>query len=257
MTWRRGLRRACAVVCAAGLLVCGGIFLRQWGEYRVGEAAYDTLAEEVLSPPADRQDTPGQEQEESLPQIDFQALSAINPEAVGWLYAPDTVLSYPVAQGADNRYYLTHLFDGTENSAGSLFLDSRCPGLTGRNSVIYGHYMKNGTLFASLQEYQDQDYYEVHPVLYLLTPEGTLTIQLFSAYIAGTEEADAWQLTFPSDEAYGAWLADLQARSCFTSTVVPTTADRVITLSTCNYSFPDARFVCHGLVREAGDARDF
>lgn len=250
MKWKRRLWRAGAVLCAAGMLLCGGICLHQWGEYRAGETAYDTLSSAVVSPPPEEQTAPGPAQEVTLPQVDFGALAAVNPSVVGWLYGPDTVLSYPVAQGEDNRYYLTHLFDGTENSAGSLFLDSRCPGLTGRNSVIYGHYMKNGTLFACLQEYQAQDYYEAHPNLYLLTPEGTVTIQLFSAYVTGAE-GDAWQLTFPDREAYGTWLAGLQERSCFASAVTPTTADRVITLSTCDYSFSGARFVCHGLVREA------
>lgn len=235
-----------------GLLVFGWLFFQQWQEYRMGELAYDKLQKSVVSVP---QKTPAQQpsipfQEEiqlELPQVDFEALADINPEVVGWLYCPNTVISYPVPQGENNSYYLNHLFDGTRNSAGSLFLDSRCQGLTGQNSVIYGHYMKNGTLFASLSKYQEQAYYEAHPELFLITPENTLTIRLFSAYIAG-ENDDAWQLTFSSQEEYGAWLERILERSCFTSEVIPQSTDRVITLSTCNYMFPGARFVCHGVV---------
>ena len=255
MKKRRLLYWICVLFCTGGILVFGWLFFQQWREYRVGELAYDTLQESVISLPQKTPDqqssTPSLEEPEpqpELPQVDFEALADINPDVVGWLYCPNTVISYPVPQGENNSYYLKHLFDGTSNSAGSLFLDSRCQGLEGQNSVIYGHYMKNGTLFASLCEYQEQAYYEAHPELFLITPENTLTIQLFSAYIAG-EGDDAWQLTFSSQEEYGAWLERLLERSCFTSEVVPQSTDRVITLSTCSYMFPGARFVCHGVVR--------
>lgn len=255
MKKRRLLYWICVLFCTGGILVFGWLFFQQWREYRVGELAYDTLQESVIllpqKTPAQQSSTPSLEEPEpqpELPQVDFEALADINPDVVGWLYCPNTVISYPVPQGENNSYYLKHLFDGTSNSAGSLFLDSRCQGLEGQNSVIYGHYMKNGTLFASLCEYQEQAYYEAHPELFLITPENTLTIQLFSAYIAG-EDDDAWQLTFSSQEEYGAWLERLLERSCFTSEVVPQSTDRVITLSTCSYMFPGARFVCHGVVR--------
>ena len=258
MRKRKILYWLCVLLCAGGSLVFGWLFFQQWREYRVGELAYDKLQKSVISSP---QRTPVQQssitpQEElehqpELPQIDFEALADINPDVVGWLYCPDTVISYPVPQGENNSYYLKHLFDGTSNSAGSLFLDSRCQGLEGQNSVIYGHYMKNGTLFASLSEYQEQAYYEAHPELFLITPENTLTIQLFSAYIAGKDD-DAWQLTFSSEEEYDAWLERLLERSCFTSKVIPQSTDQVITFSTCNYRFPGARFVCHGVVSTLG-----
>ena len=240
----------CLLFCAGGTLLFGGLFFQQWTEYRAGELAYDRLEESVVSSPsqdlAQSSSSPQQPQPE-LPEVDFDTLSSINSDIVGWLYCPDTAISYPVPQGEDNSYYLKHLFDGTRNSAGSLFLDSRCQGLEGKNSIIYGHYMKNGTLFATLSEYQEQAYYEAHPELYLITPEETLTIRLFSAYIAGPD-SNAWQLEFSTQEEYGAWLEELLAQSCFTSEVIPQPTDQVVTLSTCNYTFSGARFVCHGLV---------
>lgn len=254
MNKRRILYWICVLFCTGGMLLFGSLFFRQWREYRMGELSYDKLKESVISvpqkTPVQQSSSPSQQEPEAeteLPQVDFETLADINPDVVGWLYCPNTVISYPVPQGENNSYYLKHLFDGTRNSAGSLFLDSRCQGLEGQNSVIYGHYMKNGTLFASLSEYQEQEYYEAHPELFLITPENTLTIRLFSAYIAGGDD-DAWQLTFSSQEEYGAWLERLLERSCFTSEVIPKSTDRVITLSTCNYMFPGARFVCHGIV---------
>ncbi|MDR3766600.1 MAG: class B sortase [Butyricicoccus sp.] len=192
--------------CVMGLFFCAGMFLRAWWEYRTGVTAYAMLEKEVIEimpqlhaeEPVSASAAPAQPAEEAF-QVDFNALSRINPDVVGWLYVPDTVISYPVVQGGDNAYYLTHLFDGTQNRAGCLFLDRWCQGLEGKNSVIYGHAMKNGTLFASLKQYQNQSYYEAHPLLYLYTPEKTLTIRLFSAYETDTK-GDAWRLSFSSEE---------------------------------------------------------
>ena len=246
------------VFCTLGLLASSGMLLCQWTERRTAETAYQSLTERVITLPEASEDmgensaqTPPEAQspESSLPQVDFDALKAINPHTVGWLYCPDTDLSYPVVQGEDNDYYLHHLFDGTRNRAGCLFLDSSCQGLDGQNSIIYGHNMKNNTQFAFLENYKNQSYYDAHPTLFLLTPEGTLTIELFSAYVTETD-GNAWALRFSSDEEYETWLTEIQSRSCFDSHITPSPTDRVITLSTCDYTFKDAHFVCHGLVRE-------
>lgn len=118
-----------------------------------------------------------------------------------------------------------------------------------RNSVIYGHHMKNGTMFASLTKYEDQEYYDAHPDLFLLTPDGTYRIRLFSAYVAGMED-NSWQMDFASEADYEAWMAEIQTRSCFKSQGLPEITDRVITLSTCDYTFKNARFVCHGWIEK-------
>lgn len=255
MRRERSLYGIAAALCATGVLVCGGLFLYQWKEYNVSEKAYRILQQTAVgsslgSLDEERENQSDEIQAAYVPQVDFEALKQINPDVVGWLYGPDTAISYPVVQGEDNSYYLKHLFDGTPNSAGCLFLDSRCEALNGKHSVIYGHYMKNGTLFASLEEYQSQEYYEAHPYFFLITPEKTFFIQLFSAYL--TEAAgDAWQLSFPSEQACADWLESLRERSSFISDVVPNAGDKVITLSTCSYAFQNARFVCHGLVRES------
>ena len=166
-----------------------------------------------------------------------------------WLYGPDTGISYPVVQGTDNDYYLDHLLDGTANSAGCLFVDTSCrPDFSGRNTVIYGHRMKNGTMFAALGNYQEQVYYDAHPVFLLVTPEGRYVVELFSGYVADTAES-AWMLDFSDEQAYLAWLEEVGEKSAFSSKVSPRAEDRVVTLSTCSYEFENARFVLHGVLR--------
>ncbi|MUU12894.1 MAG: class B sortase [Oscillibacter sp.] len=147
------------IACFSGYQV-----LRILHEYRVGADAYFKLEQFASLPPAseETEETPA---ELAWPEVDFTALAAVNPDVTAWLYGPDTGISYPVVQGTDNDYYLDHLLDGTANSAGCLFVDTSCrPDFSGRNTVIYGHRMKNGTMFAALGNYQEQVYYDAHPV---------------------------------------------------------------------------------------------
>ena len=107
-------------------------------------------------------------------------------------------------------------------------------GFSGRNTVIYGHRMKNGTMFAALGNYQEQVYYDAHPVFLLVTPEGRYVVELFSGYVADTAES-AWMLDFSDEQAYLAWLEEVGEKSAFSSKVSPRAEDRVVTLSTCSY----------------------
>ena len=87
-------------------------------------------------------------------QVDFDVLSKENQDVIGWLYCPDTSINYPVVQAADNEYYLHRLLDDSKNAAGTLFMDYRnSADLSDWNSVIYGHNMKNGSMFGSLPDY--------------------------------------------------------------------------------------------------------
>ena len=247
------------------LLVCLCLFaagyslvqiLTQMAQYREGEEAYASLADQVVQF-SEPEELPQQQQEETepvsadpWPEVDFDTLQSINPDVIGWLYGPDTGVNYPVVQGDDNAFYLTHLYDRSANSAGSLFLDYRAGALAGsRHWVIYGHYMNNGTMFADLLKYKEQSYYEEHPEFFLILPEGRYRVELFSGYVAEVK-ADAWRMSFSGEEDYQAWLAARKSASCFESSVQPGPEDQVLTLSTCSYEFSNARFVLHGILHK-------
>ena len=244
MKAKRALYRSSIIICSAGFILCGIMLAKQWWEYRSASSSYAEWEHQA----AVQQESPGSGQEKKL-EIDWEMLQIINPETKGWLFSQGTELSYPVVQGTDNEYYLNHLFDGTENSSGCLFIDSGWEEGKHRNCVIYGHHMKNGTMFALLENYQQQEYFEKHPVLQWITPEGTQTIELFSAYVASAD-SDAWRMEFESGTEYADWLKRIQDGSCFRSECSPTEDDRVMTLSTCSYAFEGARFVCHGIIGE-------
>ena len=183
------------------------------------------------------------------PQVDFFHLSQINQDVVGWLVIEGTNINYPLVQGTDNDYYLNRLFDGTYNSAGCLFLDFRCEAdFSDKHSIIYGHHMKNKSMFADLVEYKKQAFYDEHPIALLMTPDAYYKIQLFSGYVAD-DSANAWDLML-GDTDFNAWAKAVQKKSRFQTDHFPGEEDRVITFSTCTYEFDNAKFVVHGYISE-------
>ncbi|MBQ8217527.1 MAG: class B sortase [Oscillospiraceae bacterium] len=178
--------------------------------------------------------------------VDFEALLATNEDVVGWIYSKDTVINYPIAQGEDNDEYLHHLLDGTYNSSGTLFVDCECaPEFAGANTIVYGHNMKNGSMFYSLLNYREQSYYDAHPVMYLNTPSQNYRIDVFSGYICNYD-SDTYTLSFPSEEDYVKYQQKMKSQSDFNCDVELAPTDRVITLSTCTYEYDNARYVVQG-----------
>ena len=181
--------------------------------------------------------------------IDFNILHAISDNAVAWIFSPDTVINYVIAQSKDNAYYLNHLLDGTAASGGSLFMDYRAnAGFSDWNTVIYGHQMNNGTMFGSLSNYRDPAYYEQHPVMYLYVPGKRFTLELIAGYTT-----DIYDPAFDpaiSREKRNALLARAVARSTFQSGVTAGEEDRLVTLSTCAYDYNNARYVVIGRLVE-------
>ena len=186
----------------------------------------------------------------NLPEINFKALQEVNPDVIGWIYSPDTTINYPVVQGDDNAFYLKHLADGTENRNGCPFLDvQNRSDFSDDNSIIYGHHMQNGTMFAGISWYEDQSYYDEHPVMYLMTPTATYRIELFSGYTTEMDSS-AYMQIFGSIPEHTDWLKEVSGRSDFRANLEISAYDRVITLSTCAYRFENARYVLHGKLVE-------
>ena len=193
--------------------------------------------------------------EEPVLVVDFEGLSQMNPDITGWLYIEGTKISYPVVQAYDNNYYLRRMFDGTRNNAGCLFMDEECNGdFSEYNSIIYGHNMRNGSMFADLVKFKDQEFFEEHPVGYLLTPDKNYKILFFSGYVCGTKDS-AWDANM-TEEEYAAWLKEITGKSTLATDVVPLVTDQVLTLSTCSYEFSNARYILHGILVDPDQQRN-
>lgn len=239
-------------------------------EYAEGDAVYEEIMEQavLLEPevPGESPEPDGQAEEEELeeeqtlehvsivPEIDFGALKEINEDVVGWLYLPDTVINYPVVRGKDNSYYLKHLVDGTYNANGCLFMDCKNErDLSDDNSLIYGHHMDSGKMFASLVKYKNQEFYDEHPLIYFLTEDEVYEIELFAGYTT-TADSGAYMISLSTREEKIDWLKEMFHNSDFYADVTVSALDHIVTFSTCAYDFHDARYVVHGklTVLEAG-----
>ncbi len=188
-----------------------------------------------------------QEKTESAPiQVDFAALLQENSDVIGWLYCEGTPIHYPVVQSHDNEEYLHRDLNGNYLGSGTLFADYRCPALgTSQNHIIYGHNMKNGTMFRTLVKYKEQSYYDEHPVLYYLTPDGDYKIELFAGAVIQSN-SDVYNPNFGGAEEWKTILRELREQSSFASDVSVTEEDHIVTLSTCSYEFNNARYAVFG-----------
>lgn len=206
----------------------------------------ELMEKAIIETPNDNNDNT-QENEDILPiSVDFSVLKQENEDIVGWLYLEDSPINYPVVQSYDNDYYLRRLVNGEYNIAGSLFMDYRNDSnLEDNNTIIYGHNMKNNTMFGSLQEYKNQNYYDNHKVMYYFTPEKNYIIELFTGYTISVE-SDIYDLSIIDSSK----LEELISKSDFESNTKVTEEDKIITLSTCAYEYDGARYVVMGVLKE-------
>ena len=181
--------------------------------------------------------------------IDFDALKKKSKDIVAWIYCPDTPINYPVVKGKDNEQYIRHLPNGKYNYAGSIFADFRNNiENDDSNYIIYGHNMKNDTMFGTLTEYYNQKYYDKHPIIYLLTPEKNYEIQLYSGYVAPADSY-AYTINRPFDEAVK-YMNKISHESTFKSNTLYTPGDRTVTLSTCTNVSDKERYVIVGILKK-------
>ena len=224
-----GDQRAVQLYSEAGRLAC------------VADTGESAPAPSAMSSPAE--DAPGAEAKEDAPSgMDLSPLQEVNADVVGWIEIPG-VLSYPLLQGGDNACYLSHAWNGEENAAGAVFLDFRADaGLGDFNTLIYGHRMRNGTMFGSLTHYKDTDFWQENPSVYLANEDGTRRYDIYAAYETGLT-ATAYQWEFSEPEEKQDFIRCGLERSVIDTGVTPTPEDTVITLSTCSGGDRNTRWV--------------
>lgn len=189
-----------------------------------------------------------------LAEIDHAALAQINPDYACWLYCPDSPIDYPVVQGADNSAYLHRLFNGESNACGTLFIDCRnLSDFQDPNTLIYGHHMRDGSMFKSISYYADQASYDAHPWM-LLISEGELAVLELFAGCTTSKHDPCYELALSDANDLLALAEELKEKSDFASGVEIRPGDRLVTLSTCAYAFENARCIAVGRLRSVRTA---
>lgn len=196
---------------------------------------------------ADEQETTYTAPDELI-SVDFDTLQSVNPDIQAWLYMSGSSIHYPVLQAEDNSTYLYRLADGSSNAHGSLFIDCRNAGdFSDWNTLIYGHNMKDGSMFGGLKKYRKQAYYDAHPEMTLFTPEKTYRMEIFAAV---TTDVSAAVYRVPAAREERDELVQwAQRNSEIECDVSIGTEDRIVTLSTCTGG-DDDRFVVLAVLRE-------
>jgi sortase B len=193
---------------------------------------------------------------DALGKMDFTALRKVNPDVLGWIYVPGTVISYPVVYSnqKDSTYYLKHTWSGDYGIVGAIFVEpANSSSLSNFNTVIYGHNMNNGSMFGSLKSFRSQSYWSSHRNIYITSDGGARCYQIFAAYEVSTS-GDAYQIGFSSDNAKQAFIDSCLKHSAISTGVTPTVNDTILTLSTCTGHGHATRWVVQAVLKNAAPA---
>lgn len=213
------------------------------------------LAEVPVLPPEEQGPEPAVEPEppfddpyaRTLLDVDLAALQTVNADVLGWISIPDTPISYPLLQGEDNDYYLNHTWKKEYNSGGSIFMECwNNADFSSFNTIIYGHRMSDSSMFNSLRHYDDPEYLEQHPRIYIAAEDGVRVYEVFAACEVTVTDPVYWLIT--TQEKYKQPMIDFcLERSVLDTGITPTPEDRLITLSTCvSMAVTDERWVVIG-----------
>lgn len=217
------------VVGIALLLIAGGLFIKAQLGYQEAQSCYKQLEQYAVK--GDSGD--------DVPSVDFNALAQINPDIVGWIYVPGTVINYPVVQTSNNTTYLSRLFDASGNGSGTIFMDmdDTAPGLVDEQTTIYGHHMNDGSMFKAIDNTLNQGDFDKIGKVYYITRDTTYVLKpMFTAQVEDTY-TDARRTTFEdSDKTLTAYLEDMLGQAKAKSSTAGEDvkkAKQVLTLVTC------------------------
>ena len=243
--------RTLILIVALGVFCYSGYQLYTiYAVYKEGEDEYDALADHYV-----KEETAEPEPEELNGElvmkspVDFDSLLEINREIIGWLKVEALDISYPVAQGEDNDFYLHHTFQGTPNIAGCIFLDcENKKDFTDRNSVLYWHNMRNLSMFGKLKQFREEGTIDKSRYFWVYTPEKIYKYEIFACHEVGYT-SKTYQLTFKDDDDFMEYIKEAFDHSVIKSKASVSTEDKVVTLSTCTGN-ETTRFIVQGKLIE-------
>lgn len=229
---------AIPIIAIAGILFFGiNLWLIQ-ADYKEAQDEYQEL-QNTMAPLVTKQQSGETTAEEEVLypdiQVDMEALQAMNPDITGWIYIEGIAASYPIVQADNNEYYLTHTFEKTENKSGSIFMDcDAAADFSDRNTFLYGHNMKDGTMLGQLDEYsKDPELCEQYPYVYIYTDKQVQKYTIY-AYDVLSPESDSYAV-FSADEDYDAYIERTTKRADYVREGFDLTEKpNLISLSTCS-----------------------
>lgn len=251
---RRIISNVVLVVAVVAFLFSGYKLYTIYSEYHKGEKEYETVEDEVIEIEVVEEETIDDNgevivEEREVLNVDFEKLQSINPEVVAWIdFDEPSRISYPVVHTSDNDKYLKKTFEGKTNSSGALFVDAYNAGdFSDKNTFIYGHNMKNGSMFGQLRKYKTESFCKENPYFYIYTPDGIESkYQIFSVCIV-EDTSETYVKTYTNDEDFLEYIKYIRGISRYDVDVEVTAESQIVSLSTCTNVTETQRLVIHGV----------
>lgn len=240
---------------AFGVLIIAVIFLavgvgKLYSDFKTrdhAEQQYESLAELARETTAGETKASVPEAETSaayVSPIDFEKLGKINPDIVGWIRIEGTAIDYPIVQTDNNETYLDTDFEGKKSVAGAIYLDYESePDFSGRHNIIYGHHMKNGSMFKDIIKYKDEAFFKEHQDIYIYTSEREYHLRPITALYTDASPIRR-KTVFETDESFQAYVEEMIKDGLFLQK--PEEPVRQLwSFVTCSYEFNDARTILY------------
>lgn len=235
------VKRLLTLILALIVIGCITTLAWRWGQSKRADEVQEELSGQAVKKTvsADGKENP----------IDFDALQAENPDIYAWIAIDDTDISYPILQNQDttdfyDEYYLDHLVDGTSGFAGALFTQPvNAMDFSDGNTVIYGHNLKNGTMFTHLHDYEDQAFFNAHRKIYVYTPDAVKIYEVFAA-VPFSDEHLMIAYNFAKASGVEKFVQDVYAAGgVYAEDASVSGQDKLLTLSTCMNNAPKERYL--------------
>lgn len=246
------------VVATVNIIILGREYQAGINEYQNLEQYVEIVEEPESVPQANEVEQADLEEtkESVIPvslEIDFNKLKEINEDLVGWLYYEPLDISYPIVRGNDNDYYTHYTFENEKNSSGAIFMDFlNKPNMDNYNTIIYGHNMRNGTMFGSLKKLiSDNTIIEENPYFYIFTEDKSFMYEIASVYIT-TSDSDTYNL-IETEEDQKDYIQYIKEVSTWWWDKEIAPSDEIVTLSTCHGLHSTNRTVVHGVLIASED----
>ena len=261
MTKKKKIGIAITAVLAAAALFCGIMFAVQYSDAKNSEDAFSELSEMIVEPETDAI-VESEESIETDPETltdeeiaaaiaaaaheKYSALFDQNNDFIGWISIEGTNVNYPVMQTPDNPdYYLKHSFEKSYSDYGVPYIEESCAVGLSNNVVIYGHHMKNGSMFADLCKYTEKDFYEEHKTIQFdtLSTLGKYEVVAVFKFNTNKETFKYNEYCTMNEEAFKEFMSQVHERELYDTGIDAEYGDQLLTLSTCEYTYTNGRLV--------------
>lgn len=177
---------------------------------------------------------------------EFIDLNNLNSDYMGWINIENTPIDYPIVKGENNEFYLSRDFNKAYIKSGSIFMDYRNESFDDKNVVIYGHHMRDESMFGSLKNFKSLDYLHRNKYISITTKNNEkLIYEIFALYVTSADDTECISVNFNKEEAFDNYIKEIFEKSMYSLSVDIKSEDKILTLYTCSYEFYNARLVVH------------